>query len=232
MTLQDSLLLIKKRTKKENDDVWLVAEMNSALSFVWNRIYVAYPDLELTFETTATLAADTQQLDLGAAIAALGGEFFGHKTFYTYDSGSQRYIPVRFLDANHPDFLAREQETAELIFPSLASVVNFDQVRFAPALPSGTQYRSDWVGKPPNFSLNSQTQTTIPEPLQQAITDKATSQMYVGIDDDRVSYWEAQARDKIVTGIHAIKYRQQQTPQTTAPFPSRRRWSTGAYNSD
>lgn len=232
MTLQESIELIRKRTKKSNDDPWIVAEMNSAQAWVWNRLYTAYPDIEVTFETTGTFAAETHTFGLAAELAASGGEFFGHKTFYILNSSQNKYVPVVFMDANDPRFLAREQEQAQVLQPCYASAVNFGEVRFAPALPSGTGWRSDWVGTPPALSLDTQTTTALPEPLHHAIVDKATAQMFVGIDDDRVEYWEAQSRDKILTGIHAAKFRQQQTPQATGKFPARRRIWSGAYNSD
>lgn len=231
MLLQSMLDTLTDRTKQHNVPL-LTRELNSALSYVWNRLYQVVPDLQITFETTGTFGVDTQQFDLAAEIAATGGEFFGHKTFYIMDANQNKYVPVVFCDTNDYQFQALQQEAAQLRTPVLASAVNFGEIRFAPPVPSGTGWRSDWIGKPPNLSLAANTQTSIPEPLHGAMVDLATAQVFNINDDTREVPWQRKAEDKIIVGIHAVKLRQQQTPQTTRKFPasggaSVRRWATG-----
>ena len=125
------LTTVRNRTKNFNNDAMLVDELNSALSYVWLKLYQVYPNLEITFETTSTFASDTQLFALDTAITALGGTFYGHKTFYTLDSNSNQYVPCIFMDVNDPRFLANEQATAQLLIPTYASDVNFGKVRFA-----------------------------------------------------------------------------------------------------
>lgn len=232
MLLQSMLDTLKDRTKQYANDPMLVRELNSALSYVWNRLYQVVPDLQITFETTGTFAADTQQFDLAATITAAGGEFFGHQTFYIRDANQDKYVPVVFTDTNSPQFQSMQQEDAQTVTPFLAAAVNFGELRFAPPVPSGTLWRSDWIGKPPNLSLATNTQTSIPEPLHGAMVDLATAQVFSINDDTREETWQRKAEDKIIVGIHAVKLRQQQTPRTTRKFPASggggvRRWATG-----
>lgn len=227
MVLEDFIRILHNRTKIFNNDPALIDELNAALDETWKRLYVACPDLKITFETTGTFAADTQQFDLGAEIRALGGDvFYASKTFWIKGQDDQQYIPVVFMDVNDPRFIAQEQVSpAQVIQPVYASLVNYSEVRFAPMLPSGTSWRADWIGKPPNFSLATQCVTSIPEPMHQAILDYATASCFQNIDDSRGqdtdrNAWSRKAENKIISAIHAIKRRQNQTKIGTAPYPS------------
>lgn len=231
MVLEDFLRQLHSRTKIYNRDPDLIDELNSALDEVWQRLYVVCPDLKITFESTGTLAADTQQFNLAAQIALLGGDvYYASKTFWIKGSTDTDYIPVVFMDVNDPRFLARDQMDTQVIQPCYASAVNFGEIRFAPTLPSGAAWRADWVGKPPNFSLQTQCTTSIPEPLHQAVLDYATASAFQNLDDSRGadtdrSSWARKAENKIILAIHTIRRRQNQSPTETSPYPGVSAWS-------
>lgn len=218
-SLEAMLALVKGRTKYLSNDTYLIQELNDGLAQAWKRIYPACSDLQIMFETTGTLAVETQEFDLAAVITLAGGEFFAHKTFYVYDAGSLKYIPVVFMDANDPRFLDREQMTAQVLQPCYAAAVNFGEVRFAPALPSGSQWRSDWVGNPPKMSLAAQVYTTLPEPFAQPIVSWACANVFSTMDDTREDGIRDRFEDQCLAAVHQLKRRQNQTPQRTAPFP-------------
>lgn len=217
--LETMLRLIHNRTKVFNNDTMLIDEINEAMDRVWRRVYPACTDIQITFETTGTFAVETQEFDLSATITTAGGEFYAHKTFYIMDSNQNRYVPVVFMDTNDPRFQSRLQEQAQALTPVFASAANFGTVVFAPALPAGTQWRSDWIGKPPKFSLATNCVTSFPDPLIQPITDDATATVFNTLDDTRESVYRTRFEDNCISAIHALKKRQNQTPQPTRKFP-------------
>jgi hypothetical protein len=225
--LESMLRVIRGRTKKMNDDQMLVDELNESTTRVWGRVYPACTEIQITFETTGTFAAETQEFDLSAVISTAGGEFYAHKTFYIMDGNQNKYVAVVFMDANDGRFQSRQQEQAQVMTPVFASAVNFGTIVFAPALPAGTQWRSDWIGKPPKFSLATNCVTSFPDPLVQPITDDAIATIFNTLDDTREAAYRARFEDNIISAVHGLKRRQNQTPQRTAPFPARR--ASGQY---
>lgn len=215
------LVMVRDRTKVRNNDTMLINELNAAADEMWKRLYAVFPDCEITFDSEGTFLVATQQFNLGAAIVLLGGVFYGSKTFYIKGASDDRFIPVEFMDTNDPRFQAQEQEDANVLSPVYASLVNFDQIRFAPELPAGTMWRSDWIGKPPNLSLATNTQTSIPEPFHQAIVDYGTATVYDILDDDREMTNQRKADYKIRSAIDVVKRRQWQTPFQTKAYPPR-----------
>lgn len=221
MTLEQMLTTVISRTHYTNKEPVIIQELNSALSEVWQRLYRVFPNVKLTFETTGTFASETQQFDLATEIGNQDGTFYGHKTFYIKGTSDENYIAVIFMDTNDSRFQSREQEDAQVIQPTFASAVNFGEVRFAPAVPANTQWRSDWIGKPPNLSLSTQCVTSIPEPLHQAMTDLATANVFNIMDDTREVTWSRKAEAKISSAIQTIKRREFQTRQGTTGYPPR-----------
>ncbi len=221
MNVFKMLEMIQDRTKVRNNDRMILNELNAAADEFWKRLYVVCPDVELTFDTEGTFAADTQQFDIGAAITALGGTFYGSKTFYIKGAGDDRFMEVVFMDTNDPRFQTLSQETATVVQPVCASLVNFSVIEFAPAMPSGTQWRSDWIGKPPNMSLATQSQTSIPDPADMAIVDEATATVFDILSDDMAASFHLRADYKRRSAIDVIKRRQFQTPLKTQAYPPR-----------
>lgn len=219
MNLQAMILMCRNRTKVLNNDPMIIDELNASADEFWKRLYAVCPDVQLTFDTEGTFAADTQQFDLGAAITAVGGTFYGSKTFYIKGASDNRFIPVEFMDTNDPRFQGQFQEQAQVIQPVYASVVNFSKIEFAPAMPSGTMWRADWIGKPPNLSLATNTQTSIPDPADQAIVDDACASLFETLDDDRAMSFRVRSDYKRTSAINVIKSRQAQTPFRTRGYP-------------
>lgn len=219
LSLEEMLDYLRDRTKVCNNDPMLVRELNAGLDEAWKRLSVVFPDLELTFETTGTFSADTQDFDLGAQITLAGGTFNASKTFWVKATSGDDYVPVVFMDTNDPRFIERDQMTAQVIQPAYASLVNFNRVRFAPTLPSGTLWRSDWIGKPPKLSLASNTQTSLPDPLHFSVVAYATSVVFDTLDDTRALKWMRDFEATLLSGIHSIKRRQNQTKSGTGRFP-------------
>ena len=222
MVLEEFLQTLQDRTKVNNDDPRLIRALNSSLDRVWQRLYVVCQDVKITFESSGTFGSETQTFDLGEEIADLGGDvYYASKTFWIKATSLDKYVPVVFMDVNDPRFLERDQMDAQVIQPVFASAVNMNEIRFAPALPSGTYWRADWIGKPPNFSLQTQCVTSIPEPLHNAILDDATAQVFDILDDTRAATWKREAENKTITAIHVIKRRQNQTNNGTGAYPRR-----------
>lgn len=211
------LSLLRKRTKVKNDDPWLIDELADALDWAWQHLYLSNPDIKLTFGTTGTLSGDAQSLDLTTAINTT---IYGIKTFWIKGASDSDYIPVVFKDPNDPEFLALNQITpAQVIQPVLCAIYNFNQLRFANLLPSGTAWKADWEGTPPALSLATQCVTTFPAALHYAMTARAIAVIYDSIDDTRSGTWFAIAQDRLRTGNQNVRRRQFLTKSKTKPFP-------------
>ena len=213
------LTLVRKRTKVRNDDGWIIDELNSALRWSWRQLYLTNPDIKLTFGTTGTLSSDSQALDLTTAVNA---DIYGIKTFWIKGTSDTEYVPVVFKDENDPDFIALNQLTpVQVIHPVLCAIYNFNQLRFGNQLPSGTAWKADWIGTPPPLSLDTECVTTYPEPLHDALTDRAIAVIFDSLDDIRAAEWFALAQQDVTQGGRVVKRRQFQTKATTAPYPGR-----------
>lgn len=223
LSVDRMLSMVKDRTGMRGRDPRIVNELDNALTWLWERLYVVNPNLELTFETTGSFSSDTQTFDLGAAIlSATGGEFYGLKTFWVKRSGDAEYIPVDWMDTNRPAFIDRDQDSAQVRSPVLAQMVNFDQIRFSPALPSGAEWRADWIGKPASLSLSTNAKTTVPDTFGQALMARATAVILDGMDEERRSArWFGIANSMAVLASQVNKRRQFQNRTGTRTYPPR-----------
>jgi hypothetical protein len=220
MNLETMIRDLRDRVKITDNDQLIVDKLNSALSWAWNRIILTNPNLELTFESTGTFAADTETFDLAAALST--GQLDQLKAYWIKGAGDTDYVPVLFKDANDPEFLARTQWTAQLAQPVYVAVINYDQVRHAPTVPSGSMWRADWVGRPPSFSLETRPVPTLPDCVHDALVSRAEALLFRGIDDVRSGIAFNEASDLLSTGMKVIKRRQTLTGIKTKPYPPRR----------
>lgn len=218
MILEDMIRRLEATTKVF-DAPTLIDKLNDGLDWAWNRIYAVHPKVRIIFETTGTFGSSTHTFDLATAL--LPNELWAIETFWLKASGQTQYTPVRFVDVTDPRFLALDQETAQVIAPHLACVVNFNQIRFAPALPSGVMWRADYVGKPGPLALSTNCITSIPSPLQPAMMKYAEAELWLMTDDDREGSARTAALDLVTTGIHNLKRRDQQQPKKTKAYPPR-----------
>ncbi len=220
MTIESILQLIRDRTRVTQDDPMLIREINAALDWVWQRCYLTNPDLELTFGTSGTFAADTQDWDMAADVGS--GTLYGVETLWIRGAADSDldYVPVVWCDPNDANFLALAQiEPVQLIQPVLAAVYNFDQVRFANVLPLGTLWKIDWIAKPRDFSLNTNCVTSVPDPLHEAIVERACYKVWRTYDDSRSADANMDSLGLVSAGLKVIKRRQFSTKQSTKPYP-------------
>ena len=221
---------IKQRTHSR-DDLKILGELNSAKDWASNKLFSAEggPETLSTHATQLSIASRTREYDLGANVT---GTIYGIKQLWLKletDVDFVLMVPASSSDAmftSNDPYPSSDTSTVAEGHPVFYAVINFAQLRFAPPLPSGCTLRADYFRKPPN--VDPVTNNTlaygddIVEPLHEAIVDKATAQMYVNQDDDRMLYWERQAREKLTDASYLIRSRVS-GPVRTKPFRSGRR---------
>lgn len=219
-TLEDLIRIIKQRTGfRKNQDI--IDAINTSLEWIWPRIYSVYPNIELTYGATGALAAETTTFDLATAVHST---IYGLKSLAFRESSSADFQPVLFKDTNSPEFEARRSLTAQVIQPVYADTTNFNKIIVAPALPSGTQWRADWIGKPLPLSLETNPTLTFPDPMAKPMLDHSIGIVFEMMDDERslkylgpIGHAERSAK----TAIHALKRRQFPGRLKTRAFPPR-----------
>lgn len=213
------IYLVRKRTKTTNDDGWIVAELSDALTWAWEHLYLTNPNIKLTFGTTGSLSADAQVLDLTTAVNAT---IYGIERFWVKGAADTDYIPVVFCDPTDARFIAMDQiSPAQVIHPVLVTIYNFNQIRFGNQLPSATNWKADWIGTPPELSLNTECVTDFPVPMHSAIVARAIATIFNSLDDTRASLWFGIAQDRLSVGNKVVRRRQFLTKSRTKPFPAR-----------
>ena len=218
--VEQMILLLRSRTGVRNNDGLILDELNSAKSDIFQRVFLLDEDIEITFETELSPGA-VQSYDMGANITA--GEIWGVKKLWVKYSGEAEFTEAEHHDAASPEFLYRDQMTAQVMHPLFYDVVNFDQLRFAPTLPASTTIRVDWIGMPPDFSLETEAVTSMPTPLHHAVMAQAAAQLLDNRDDTRAPSWERRAREWTHTALLTISKRDFSHHIKTTPFSQRRR---------
>src|SRR3990167_1182230 len=206
--------MLKNRTKVQ-DTVQLIDELNNDGTWAWNKIYPTNPNLELTFATVGTFSVETQTLNLATVVDA---DIYGVKTFWIKGSNDTDYVPAHFYDSNDAVFLSRDQLDAQVLQPTAYTIYNFTTIRIAPAVPALTEWRTDWIGKPPNFSLNSECVTSIPSPLHEAMLSRTEGVLWRGVDDTRSKDALNEAEALLIQGIRNVKRRQFKDRPKIKPF--------------
>jgi hypothetical protein len=229
LTAQQYVERVRNRTHHPAD-AKIIGELASAKDWVTNRVFKSAdgPDQLASWATELTLAATARDYDLGAA---LSGTLYGVKLLWLKLSQDSVFSPMRPVDTADMRFIFNDLYTASSSIvatghPVMYDVVNFAKVRFAPPLPSGAVIRVDYWLRPPEIDPTENNVLTygsdIMEPVQEAIADKATAQIFNIMDDSRDMYWEQQARDKVNDAIHVL-HKRAQGPTVTQPFRMRRR---------
>lgn len=212
MALEDWVRTLRNRCQIHDDDTHIVDELNIAIKWAWQKAFLVNTNLQLTFETTGTFGAITENYDANT---------YGIKAFWVKNPTDTEYVQVIFMDGNDPRFLARTQMDPQLIQPTYATKFNFDSIRFAPALPAGMNYRVDWIDYPPVLSMDTNINTLTLEPIELAVLSYAEGLLWRGQDDTRSGEAMAEAHRFIGTSIKTLKQRQFSTKQKTKPFPRR-----------
>ena len=220
MNLESMVRILRSRTGVRNNDALLIDELNSSKDAIFQRVYLLGEDIEVTFETELS-PGSVQTYDLGTNISA--GEIWGVKRVWVKYSGESEFTEAEYHDASSAEFRYRDQLSAQTMHPLYYDVINFDQLRVAPTLPASTTLRIDWIGSPPEFSLETETVTTMPAPLHHAIMDQATAQILDNRDDTRSAIWERRAMQRTQAALLLVARRDFSHHQRVTPFSQRRR---------
>lgn len=214
MILERMITRIQDRTQANNIGS-IIDELNSAQDFIWNRIITNNSNILKVDNCELTMAAQTSSYDLGANVTP--GTLVAIKWLGTKFQSETVFNPVGWIDSSSDQFLLADQSTqAATNSPVYCASENFTQVRFAPPLPAGTMIRVDYIYTPTYLNLSGSIVSELPAIVHEAMTDKATAQTFINIDDSaRAAYWEGQAMSKIISAQNSLRRRQyQQTPQT------------------
>ncbi len=216
--LEDALRLLRKRTHLNNDDPFLIDELNSAADWAYNRLFTLNEDICKNESEIITLASQTSSYDLGANVQR--PNMYAVKWLGVQLVANAKFSPVQWMDSANDAFQSANQDPPATAFPVFCDTKNFNQVRFAPPLPAGAKIQVDYIWIPmlmnlnTNASFTSATYPGMPNPIYQSVVDKATAQVYIDIDDTRVVYWEDQAKRKLREALNLVDKRQwQQIPR-------------------
>lgn len=221
---------VKDRTHSK-DDLRIIGELNSSKDWASNKLFNAEggPDTLATYATQLTISSRTREYDLGTNVT---GTIYGIKQLWLKFSTDTNFVLMVERDASDPVFTANDpypssdSTTVAEGHPVYYHVQNFSKIRCAPPLPADSTLRADFFRKPPNLDPVTNNALAygddIVEPIHEAVVDKATAQMFINQDDDRVHYWEGQAREKLTDARYLIRARVQ-GPVRTKPFRSGRR---------
>lgn len=215
MILETQVIAIQDRTKSSRIPM-IVAELNSAQDWAWNRILTSNPNIMKVDDVEKTMIGQTSSYNLALNVSAtqtlVAVKWLGVKL-----TGDTKFTAVVFIDSSDDRFMAADQDTAAVGQPVFAAMENFNQVRFAPPLPSGAIVRVDYIYAPADLDFEVNTTPDLPQTVHQACTDKATAQVFVTLDDDRAGYWEAQALSKLYSAMNTINRQQYAQQPRTRP---------------
>ena len=222
---------VRDRTSYKNDKK-IVGELASSADWAYNRVFNSAngPNQFLVPAEEVTISSRTQTYNLGAALA--GGNLYGVKLLWLKFSSDTVFTPMVPLDSGDLRFIAADNvpdsdtTTVATGHPVFYDVLDFAQVRFAPALPACTIRASYWIKPtPPDPTANNAqgyASRDALEPTHEAIVDKATAQIFRLLSDDRSLEYVIDAERKLVDALHVVGKRVA-GPITTQPFPHRRR---------
>lgn len=198
----------------------IIIKLNSAQDELANRILTMDENILKVSNDQNTLSATTSSYDLAANVST--GVLYQLKWLGIKLDGDTKFHEVVFVDSSDNEFISLDQETTTATgHPILCAIENFNQVRFAPPLPSGAILRTDYIYKPAPLSLDSNIESDLPEPFHEAMVAKAKAEAFAGIDDDRVSYFERIALAKLYGAQNLLGQRQLSQPLRTRPFQRR-----------
>lgn len=230
MTTAEMVTKVKTRTKQA-DDTKVITELQSAYDWARNRVFNTEngPDILSTFDEELTLAARTRNYNLAANLA---NSILGIKQLWLKLTTDTVFTPMIPADTNRTEYVRNDSETAADTtviatgHPVYYDVINYNQVRFAPALPSGAVIRVDYyrIAPLPDPTANPTLDAgnDLPEVFHEAIVNKATAQVFENLDDSRAGTWELRAESTLRDAMY-VTQRRVQGPILTTPFRARRR---------
>ena len=223
MTTTEKLELIQQRTKMA-DQAKILRELRAANRWVMRRVYNSAGGADLVStvgEELTALVTTTRDYDLGAAVA---GRFLGIRELWV-----KLPTETRFTRMYENENLAADNATVadpDIAYghPITFAVLNFQKLRFVPALPTGAIIRVDYakITVPPDPSTNptADAGTDITELFDDAEVSKACAQLFTTLDDDRVGTYETRARDELNDALLVALKRTKKLTRTR-PFRGR-----------
>ncbi len=205
------------------DQNFIIRKLNKAQSYVTNRLIPTNIELFKVTNNQITLAADTKSYDLAANVST--GELQQIELLGVEYSSETKFTPVTFIKGNSEQFDYWDQQAVQPIHPQYCVIDNYDRVRFAPGIPSGSILRVDYIYKPAQMSLQTQTTCQLPTIFHEVIVSDAIRQCFLGIDDTRAGDYQFQAMNELYGALNVLNSRQfSQSPKTRPSYTRRQRW--------
>ncbi len=207
-----------------SDVEYIIGKLNAAQDWVVNRVLPMNTEILKVTNDQITVSVDTQSFDLNANIST--GTLYELQWLGVKFSGETIFTPVEYVNGSDPGFIYWDQQGVQAIHPQYVTTDKFNQVRFAPGLPSGTIIRADYIYKPREMSLQQRVNCELPDPFHECVVSEATSYCWRGIDDDRRGDMHGEAMDRLYGAQNVLKTRQFAQPFRTRPssFGPGRRW--------
>lgn len=222
MNLQEMLAAVQGDTQIA-DQNYVIRKLNKAQSYVANRIMPTNVELFKVTDDQITLNSDTRSYDLAANVST--GELQQIEFLGVKYSSETRFTPVVYTKGNTDQFIYWDQEPVQPVHPQYTVIDNYDRVRFAPGIPSGSILRVDYIYLPKALSLQTQTTCQLPTIFHEVIVSDATRQCFLGIDDTRDQSYKFMAMDELYAALNVLNSRQfQQSPKTRPSTTRRQRW--------
>lgn len=222
MDLQSMIDAVSQDTQA-GDTNFIIRKLNKVQSYVANRIMATNPELFKVTDDQIALAADTRSYDLAANVST--GQLQQIEFLGVQYSGETTFRGVEFAKGNNPQFLYWDQQPVQTIHPQLCVIDNYDRVRFAPGIPSGSTLRVDYMYYPRTLALQTQTTCDLPVIFHECLVSDATRNTFLAIDDTRDAPYKFMAMDELQAAFNVLNNRQFQQPFRTRPSSSRRqRW--------
>ena len=219
------LTRVKQRTRMQ-DEYRILTELQHAYGWVLRRVYNTEkgPNLLITIDEELSINATTRDYDLASNLAHA---LLGVKQLWLKLPSDTTFTPMVTADTNSSVFVVTDSASITATgHPVFYDVVNFDKVRFAPALPSGSTIRVDYYRLAPDLDPTTDNSPTsshdLPEIFHDAVVSKTTAQVYGLLDDTREITWEQRAVADLQEAVY-VANRRVQAPTQTEPFRSRRR---------
>ena len=234
MTPTEIIAQVQARTKMPSTTK-IGNELKAAYRWAMRKVFNTEngPDLLVTIGEEHTMSSRTRTYDLAANTTK---PFLGIKQLWLKLSTDSMFSPMVSTDSNTIDFMVRDAETASDTsvvargHPVFYDSINFGEVRFAPALPSGAVIRIDYfqfaleldideASESPADSTDDVEVQSILDTIVDAIMDKTTSNVFNLLSDDREIKWEMSAKETLTDAIWTLQRRVQGNgPITTRPW--------------
>lgn len=214
MILQDMIARVTADTSNANTEK-IVGKLNAAQDWIWNRILPMNTEILKITDDQITVASDTKSYDLNAHVST--GTLYEIQWMGVQFAGQTNFFPVQYVNGSNPTFIYWDQQDEQAVNPQYVAIDDFNEVRFAPGLPSGSVIRVDYIYKPRTLSLAQQVNCDLPDPFHEAVVSEATSLIWRMMDDTRSGQAHSEALDRLYGGINVLAKRQFQQPFATRP---------------